>query len=171
MEIFSDLDAQRMLDDSVGVVQSLGTTRLLLRQPRPLDTTVGSKDGLDQDYKTPLVTSTTASYRERILEAKIRSMNDYEVSATGVGELQLGDLVATVDPRYYEDPIQPIQLLDEIRFAQMVFVQGAGSVQAGWDYIIRGIHPAWAKNTCVQLKLILRRKKTASEGASPLPSV
>lgn len=171
MELMNDRDAQRLLEDAELVVHSTGTTRLLLRQPLPPDDKVSPNFTLDPDYKSPNIVAAKIPYRERILEAKIRSMNDYEISTTGVGELQIGDLVAAVDPSYYQDPIQPIQLMDEIRFAEKIFIQGAGNVERGWDYLVHGIHPAWAKNTCIQLKLILRRKAIATPGGSKLPSV
>lgn len=171
MEFLGDRDVQRMLEDSQLVVGSAGTTRLLLRQPLPPDGKVSPNLVLDPDFKTPISSTKEIPYRERPFEAKIRSINDYEASQTGVGEVQIGDLIADIDPRYYDDAIQPIQTLDEIRFEQPAYIANLGRVETGADYSIYAVIPAWAKNTVVKLKLHLRRKRVATEGSSKLPTV
>jgi len=159
-----------MLEDAQLMTQAMGTTRLLLRQPLPPDSRVTPNFNLDSDFKTPVISQASIPYRERVFVAKIRSINDYEASQTGVGEVQVGDLMAICDPGYYDDPIQPLQLLDEIRFAEKIFIQGAGLIDRDWDFVIRAINPTFAKNICVGLRLHLRRKKIATAGGSAVPT-
>jgi hypothetical protein len=160
-----DLDAARIQEDSARLVATTGTTRLLLRQPMQPSLKVGDAAFLDQDYKVPTMAAEQIPYRERTIVAKVRSINDHELASTGVGELQIGDLVAFVDPRYFDDALQPVSTLDEIRFEQMTTLP-TGTISSDWDYIVHGVHPSWIKDVCVGLKLILRRKqvKTPSGG-------
>lgn len=168
MDLLDDTDSARMQEDSVRLVSALGTTRLILRQPRQPRTKVGDDAFLDPDYKTPTMAVEKIPYLERAIVAKVRSINDRELASTGVGELQLGDLVAMVDPKYFDDPLQPIATMDEIRFEQMVTLPAFGTVSSDWDYIVHGIHPAWAKDVCIELKLILRRKQVKTPGGSKI---
>ena len=171
MNLFDETDACRILEDNQDLISATGTIRILLRQPMAPDNKMKANFNLDEDYKTPDVSVAKLPFRERIIEAKIRSLNDYETSATGVGELQIGDLMAEVDPRYYEDPVQPISSLDEIRFKQQTFIRGIGSISADWDFMVHGVHPSWAGDVCIKLKLVLKRKKIATAGGGSAPTV